>query len=300
MIRFLGLMAVTCVGAIAGSQAGREVTSEAVLGGGLLLPEFYAGHLYFIDGQDAVRLYGPDGHLVLATVIEGDHSGAVAVESLAVDGDGNVAVSWSVSSADGGHGGIDFLDHTGRRTGSVNTGRYRPAHLAYGDDHALWAFGWQEPAARDYATVRKFSAEGRLIGEFMPRSLFPKGLEPAGLGWQATAISVTRDRIGLLAIAGASGSDREWVELNLDGTLKGRWKAYGNQGARVVLTEDGFVYAQDRNSKEKRLVKLDRATADWKETGVASDESLYGAQGDELVFASAQRGPMHLRWDKQP
>src|ERR1700674_3247397 len=103
-------------------------------------------------------------------------------------------------------------------------------HLSFGD-HSLWAFGWQRDAdrewgfvAKDYQSVRKYSMDGKEIGTYLPRSLFPPGLPPGIEGWQERRITITSDRAGMEATSGTLGSQREWVELGLNGEVLGRWK----------------------------------------------------------------------------
>jgi hypothetical protein len=102
--------------------------------------------------------------------------------------------------------GIDIRDFYGNVVRAIDTGTYIPAHLSFGEDHSLWSVGWQRRAST--ATLREFA----------------RGLEPGSEEWQERRITVTSDRAGIEAISGNVSNQREWVELDLNGVLKGRWK----------------------------------------------------------------------------
>jgi hypothetical protein len=109
------------------------------------MPGFYNGYLYSCVQSHIVTLFAPDGQLALNLRIEGRGNGSVKVESVAVDSDGTLAVAW----VDKPNAGIDIRDSFGKLVRSIDTGRYLPMHLSFGD-HSLWAFGWQRDADREW------------------------------------------------------------------------------------------------------------------------------------------------------
>jgi hypothetical protein len=116
-----------------------------------------------------------------------------------------------------------------------------------------------------------------------------------------TRITAAKDRIGVLAQSGVRGSLQEWIELDLQGNLIGRWRLDDSNFARVALTTDGRVYVQKSNGPSTtRFFTLDRNTSTWKPVTPLTDYRFCGADGDQLVFASWKAGPMHLRWFNQP
>jgi hypothetical protein len=106
------------------------------------------------------------------------------------DADGNAAVgAGALGGPSGFLSGILLLDRTGRETGFIDTGRYTPAHIAIAPDHSIWALGWQRdadkprlPNRQDNGIVRHFSADGKQVRAYLPRSSFPAGLEPGTAG----------------------------------------------------------------------------------------------------------------------
>ncbi|HXI40113.1 MAG TPA: hypothetical protein VNH83_09045, partial [Bryobacteraceae bacterium] len=286
-----------------------EVTSQASLVAHQLIPRFYNGYLYYLgEGRPSqIRLYAPDGHLVLATDLQEPGNSPPNLRGLAVDTDSTIAVSYGDTS-DGNRGGITFLDSTGKRTGGIDTQNYLPGNLCYAEDHSLWSFGWQQdkdnPGRRDpkdHMLVRKYSG-GKQVGAYLPRSAFPDPLEPGTDSWQEMRITVTHDRVGVLAWR-ESSDDLEWVELDLNGNLTGRWRVPGNRSeTSFAFTSDNHLYAlrRDRHGKIRRLFVLDHASSTLKEVDAPIQGALYGADGDELVFSGWGEGPMHLQWFKQP
>jgi hypothetical protein len=178
------------------------------------------------DGFDA---YGPDGKLAYKKTIEVPGGSQSVVYDVDFDADGNAAVT---ASALGGPSQflhiIMLLDRNGNQTGLIDTGRYFSAKIAIAPDRSIWALGWQQDADRtrypdrnDYMIVRHFSAEGKEVGAYLPRSSFPAGLEPGYQG-EPTRITVTEDRLGILAVSGRTGANAEWVEMDLNGNVTER------------------------------------------------------------------------------
>jgi len=302
MVRSIALLAV--FGSLAWTQnlPVREALSASIMGP---MPGFYNGYLYQCQPDDMVTLFAPSGEGILTVPIQGGGDSRVEVMSVAIDDDGTLAISRVGLPKIG----IDIRDSSGNLIRSIDTGRYMPAQLSFGQDHSLWSFGWQRDATRpeiadrqDYATVRKYLASGKQVGAYLPRSLFPAGLEPGEAGWQQRRITVTSDRVGIHAYSGNLGSQKEWVELDLNGNLTGRWRLDQSDEFRgVALTSDGQAYVQrsDPKKKSRSVFRLNRATSEWEPVN-SPDLELYGSDGDKLVFATWPDGLMHLSWFPQP
>lgn len=214
---FVVLQAVAAIAPV------RDVESQIPVGAYQPLPGFYGGYAFFVERPDFIKLYSPDGKLALATTVATDMHASVI--SVAVDSDGTMAVGYTSK----GLGGMDLLDTRGNKLGSFSTGQYLPSHIAFRDDHSVLTFGWemhsQDPTLNtaDYRSVRHYTRSGVQIGAYLPRSLFPRGLEPACDNWQTQGVYVANDRIGVLACSGMTSANPEWVELDFEGNLIGRW-----------------------------------------------------------------------------
>lgn len=288
----------------------REVTSQAALIANQSVPAFFSGYIYYVDSPDNyIRLYAPDGHLAFANAIQQQQKkpGKVWIQCVAADSDGTVAISWAYGLENGGTAEIDFFDANGTLTSSIPTGTFVPSHITFDGSHNTWSFGvdsaveWVPKRSGDYMTVHKYSRDGKQLGAWLPRSSFPAGLPPAEQTWQSRCITVIGDRVGLLAYAGKVGSLQQWVELNLDGNLIGRWDVDGTGGDSVALTTDGHVYLQARTATSNtQLYTLDRVNSTWTPVTAPMKGQFAGADGNNLVFYPWGQGPMHLYWFQQP
>ena len=179
----------------------REVTSQAAKATGKLIPAYYQGYVYWAGPQETLTVFKPDGFYVPY-----DLTPEKTAEALAADTDGRVAIAWRTET----HGGIDLFDADGAAVRSIETGRYWPTHLAFGEDHSLWTLGYQSRPDHpelwddnDYKIVRKFLPDGRQAGAYLPRSRFPHGMEPGSESWQmSNCITVGDDRVGLWVYRG--------------------------------------------------------------------------------------------------
>jgi hypothetical protein len=291
------LLAFVPLGLFSQPQPVRTVTSQAQRVGNQPIPGFQNGYLYWFDGA-TVRVYGPDGWPVLATVMQIPNAEHLRAEGLAVSSDGAFAVGFS-SRKTALMGGITFYDKNGQPDGFVATGSYVPANLCFADDQSLWAFGTQQPGSGDYMMVRHFSADRKDAGQFLTRSLFPKGLEPGMSHWQTRGIWVGKDRIGLLAFSGSDGSLNEWVELDLSGKLLRRVRLDEPEFTPMAFTADGRLYRKADHASALQM--LNATTSEWQDAGVATLGSLLGADGNSLVFSPTHGiGPITMQWFRQP
>jgi hypothetical protein len=287
----------------------REASAPAIVGNSM--PGFYNGYLYSAEPRHVLTLFAPDGHELFSLPLAGRGNGKVAIESVAIDSDGTLALAWQ----DSPNAGIDIRNLSGSLVRSIDTGLYVPAHLSFGTDHSLWALGWQRDAAkptsadqRDYQILKRYSIDGNQTGAYLPKSLFAAGLPPGMSAWQHRAITVTADRVGVEVFSGTNGNQREWVELDLTGNVKGRWRLEeGAEALRVAFTSDDQAYVRRTNyeAQTTQVVRLNRTTSTWDVVKTA-DSLLYGADGDKLVFLTSHDGishdgpVLHLSWFPQP
>jgi hypothetical protein len=271
------------------------------------VPGFYNGYLFWCEPHNFLTLYSPEGSVALTLEIQGRGNGYASIQSIAIDSDGRLAVGWS----DLPDAGIDIRDMSGKIIRSIDTGRYVPAHLSFGEDHSLWTFGWQRDTTdpyyrekKDYLTLKKYSPGGEQVRAYLWRSFFPAGMEPGGYQWQERRITVTSNRVGIEALSGTDSGQREWVELDLSGNVVGRWRldrSYEFPG--VVLTADNraYVHRFDAATKSRQVLRLNRDKAQWELLKSPSNAALYGSDGDKLVFwDDGSGGAMHMSWYPQP
>ena len=302
MFRIVPLLAFLSLPAWPANVPVQEASAPAIIG--TVMPGFYNGYLFSAEPSHVLTLFAPDGHELFSLPIQGHGNGNIHIKSIAIDSDGTLAVSW----VDRPDTGIDIRDLSGTLLRSFSTGRFAASHLSFGQDHSLWALGWQYDEARfsedkqDYRTLRKYSMDGKETGGYLPRSLFAAGLPPGNDQYQARRITLTADRVGVEVISGKVDNQREWVELDLNGNVLGRWKLDpSNEFPGVAFTNDdqAYVHRYNRDTKSNQIFRLNRTTSSW-DLVHAPDANLYGADGDKLVFARWPDHAMHLSWFPQP
>lgn len=325
------LLGVVFVGAVVAQP--REVaytTMNACPQGGCFAPLFDKG--YFVQFKEfhdvppnGYELWGPDGVLRYhAEIVAPDGTPSRLHFDAAIDTDGTAILPMWYGGY-GGNGrlkgsGIVVVDPSGRQVQFIETERWTPEHVCFGPDNSIWASGteftalrdtdgWAGRVGQDYQIVRKYSREGKLLGEFLPRSSFPPGLPPADTGW----IRAADNRIGVMTYPGNVANHPEWVELDFTGKEIGRWKlgpdVVGDRDhpertfslGGVVLTADGRLFAQpyEKSTKGRRVMLFDRSTSSWQPTDAAGSPPeqafLVGSDANNLAF-ERRRGGVSVIW----
>jgi hypothetical protein len=254
-----------------------------------ILPTFDRGYLLAYEAAAGFAIYSATGDLLCHWVVGTPAAKYSSVKNVAADIDGSTVAAVEYAR-DGLHlGGLVFLDPAGRQMQFLDTGEYLPTQVDFGPDHSVWTLGWSWPDgklyATDYSVLRKYSRDGALLGEFLPRSTFDAEHDPVGPivgGWQ---LRVTNNRIGAVFYASSVRKTGEqprraiqWVELDLKGNVLGRWDLPPKQIA--AYTNEGTLYGRDPGG----ISVLDRASGTWRSVPAMSNGALLGAAGDELVY----------------
>jgi len=302
MLRALAAFGILSAVLAAAENPIKEISARAIID--RRMPSFRNGYLYVVDPNHIVTIFGPDGNQLTPIVITGKGHGHVSIQAVGVDTDGTLAISWS----DSPDAGIDFRDRYGNLLRTMDTGTFIASDLGFGEGHTLWAVGYQRDAVKpdreetkDYATVRKYSADGSALGAYLPKSMFAEGLPPGGQK-PVRGITIAHDRVGVELFSGHVSTEQEWVELDLDGNLKGRWKLERmSSGQGVAFTSDGQAYVErfDRSTKTRSVLRLNHGTGAWEQV-TSPGGYLYGAEGTSLVYGRWPDAVMHLSWYAQP
>ncbi len=311
MLKLVVVVTLSLWSASAAQEPARTVTFGRDYGS-RTLPVFDKGYLLFTNEPSGIEVWGRDGRLVFQTILTSPP--AARVMSLAVDSDGTVAVGVAYPGAPHGYiGGIAMLDRSGKELRFVETDRYLPSHVCFDAKHALWTFGWQRDMvqnstadSQDYFLFRKYSVDGKQLGAYALRSLFPSpGLEPGHLSGGLWRLRSSDDRIGAIAYSGRTSEIPEWIEVGLDGGLIGHWKLGPNHGGGMAFTSRNGLCRQVNVGG--RIDCFDRVAQAWKTLGStsANDENgrplgiLLGADGEYLVFGK-EYGGLRLSWVHAP
>ena len=273
----------------------REVTYEADLGS--RIPMFDKGYLIVFQqpwDSGGISVFGGDGKRLYQTVLQAADGSPARIVSAAADSDGTVAVGvgkWLIP----GSGGIVILNRSGQRVRSIPTDPFIPYGMSFAPDHSIWTVGCQRDPQRpsghadpnDYPIFRKYSPDGLKLGGYVSKSTFAGGLAPGTGPVGSSRISIVNGLVGATVTSGTSGNQREWIELDSDGNLRGHWPLDEQVAGQPVFMATGEVYhwRVDRSLRRSQFARLDRGTGQWVVLGKAPDEGvLLGSDADNLVF----------------
>ena len=245
------LVAVASAAVSHAEQANREVVYvSAVTQEGQVVPLYDKGFLIYQHQLNRLQVFRPDTQLAFDFELPCPGTGQCSATAVAVDGHATVAVGFSYGNEKGRAGGIRLLDLKGQPIRLIETSPYVPTNLCFDRHGDLWTLGyqrdsveWNSETKEEYSLVRKFSPEGKLVGQFLPRSLWANRKSAPGSSgrgyWRMCAAS---DRIGVLIHESFADNPPEWVEWDLTGkllsrtTLNDRWSAAGRA---FLLAADG-------------------------------------------------------------
>jgi len=104
MLRSLLLLTLLISLGWSADTAIRESSAPAIVG--QAMPGFYNGYLYSAEPRHVLTLFAPDGHELFSLPFTGHGNGKIAIQSVAIDSDGLLAIAWS----DTPNAGIDIRD----------------------------------------------------------------------------------------------------------------------------------------------------------------------------------------------
>ena len=268
------------------------------------IPKFDKGYLLFLGLSCNLTVHAPSGNLLFSK----DLTPCGGLTDAAVDTDGTFAVSLSYLSPVGNAGAIARLDAAGRQTAFIETKRYLASGVGFDAKHTLWAIGWQrdeirrdEGDTKDYMLVRRYSRAGVETGAFIPRSLWETTGEPAGVVLGHWHMAFAKDHVGAWVYPHYSHRTPQWVEWDLDGNLIARISIPDSVDGCSAFTSSGRLYTVlwDPKHKVSNLAVLERATRAWRVLA-ERNETLLGADGEDLVFTKNTGGPIELVWVRAP
>jgi hypothetical protein len=303
------LLLLALIAATATGQGRRVSYIGADFGDYKPIPKFDKGYLIYANRFCDLTVFAPTGAKQFSRKLEAPGGLPCAPNDVAIDTDGSAAVAVSFEGSLGFTGAILFLDATGKQTSAIETGRYEPAHIGLDRNRAIWTIGSKRDEVNgsmlekgEYFLVRKFSRDGKQLGEFIPRSLWgPRG-DPGDAPRGYWHLAVARDRVAAIIHESFSGQTPELLEWDLDGKVISQAPIPGGSMCGRAYTHSGKLYAKflDTDSKTFGLYVLDTATRQWTPTGqrtyVGEQGILLGADGDDLVY-SAPSG-MDLIWQR--
>ena len=285
MIRFAQVL-VLLIGHAAFAQT---LVKEFNYGGNLApikcAPTFDNGHLIIYASQWSVTIRPPQGAPAVTLSSQTPAAGASMLNA-AVDTDGVIAAS----VLGGKTIGIAIFRPDGSQERIIETGPYLPETIRFGPDHSIWTMGEPIPHVKpqpDYAVLRNYARDGRLIGAYLPRSTFKADamLVPGNHGF--VLLHVAGGRVGMMMDFTQDGREVQWLETDLLGKETGRWDLPRGYWVQGVAT-DGTVYATGNPGSP--IVAFHRATQEWRPLSIPAEGKLVGVDGQHLVFLQRLSG----------
>lgn len=275
------------------------------------VPLFANGDLIYLTQPNRLQVFRPDTQLAFEYDVPcPPQTNHCSVSSVAVARKGVVALGIGYGDFSSG---IRFLDEAGKETRFVSTGRYVPRQLTFDNNGDLWSIGWErdelvnDTASKgSYNIVRKYSAEGTLKGEFLPRSLWETKDGPHLGGRGYWTVYAAADRIGAVVNESFSGRTPEWVEWDLNGAILRRVPLVGMKLLGRAFDIEGRLYSkfpvEGHSSQTELRVLEDGSSGKWipVRTNLPDPMTgfLLGADGDELVYRVSGPGNVHLVWSR--
>lgn len=222
------------------------------------VPKFSNGLVFVKDHADgatsriSIAVHGP-GVAPLQWSAQDPQGRMISVADVAAGDDGGGVVS---TAAGAGSAPREFrlwvFAPGGHLTGSFVIDPFA-ARLVAVDRHGfIWCFGAMGNRDDDpqgsQGVFRRYTKDGALTGEFVPRSTFQSPLSPAthaGGDRGLSFLAATRD-----GIAAFNAPTLEWIELNLEGEVQIRKRAGLPEGKAVYAfarLDNGAVFFQQLN-----------------------------------------------------
>jgi hypothetical protein len=250
------------------------------------------------DASHNLAIHDGEGRVVLETRVWVPDATEVWIRDVAAVGGEAVAVGNAMVGSMEYTGFLAFVPVKGGAIRIVRTAPFQAESVAVGSDGSVWVLGWQTGEGRrvrkapDHAMLHHYGQDGKLIGGNMPWSSFRCGLHPVATGH--AEVRASKDRIGVLL-----PTCHEWVEVNLNGELTGRWNwrdvpitnglKSSAMFSAVVMTPSNDVFARIGIG----LYRLNREQGSWNLVDVtaATDSGaifnwLAGHDGESLVYLS--------------
>lgn len=187
----------------------------------------------------------------------------------------------------------------------IRTSPYAARRIAVLGDGTMWTIGREQVDGREvnpgHHIVRRFDAQGNLIGSWLPASAFTVQMDKH----HPTAYSkmaASRNRVGIL-----SRSAQEYVEFDSRGSVTERVPLPPSATDQehisgLAMCDGGETYVTmnkltTKGPTDRVLLQLDRAGRKWVSVGPKEGAGyLLGCQGATVLSAGTRLGGPVIRW----
>jgi hypothetical protein len=301
-IRFLTLaaavtMGLTLVAVCPGASPEFSAPEKTALfprdiAAGMTVPKWINGRmvslLTVLDHNDAranVHVYDADGRKIYQARVWPGQTSRVALTDVAVSPAGDVVVVGYADDRSPHDSFFARINPAGVVSATIRIQPFEGMNVTFGPDGTLWILGWEADHLRnfgpDHATLRRFTLDGELLGEFLPWSSFgcPPRRHPA-FGGAKAALLASRDRVVVL-----TADCPQWIELDPEGAILRRESLAGIgllPALLAAVTSDNRIYM--RPDSALSICRLEIEQRACKEIQTPENYTLLGADGAALVL----------------
>lgn len=197
----------------------------------------------------------------------------------------------------------------------VRTNPFLANVMRVAPDGNIWALGTdleRGHGARDALVLAKFSPEGRLLGQYLPRAAFGGSVHPSSISNRGRPyLLILSDRVGIW-----TSQTQEWWEVDFHGEVLGRWPAatIPQGGAAASLQDDsrmtvhslavtptGRLLAWLTGFGRSGLYEFRKDQGSWLRLGrpfepdARSYTGALGAEGERILMRTATPGEAAFR-----
>jgi len=199
--------------------------------------------IYSSDDTGSITVYDTSGQgpLVASQVkIWPDKTSELRIVHAAASGDGTFAVSGAAYASTGESTGFLAFFGKGAPVKLIQLPTTALFRIAFADDGTVWAIAREvDSTLQDlplYNTLRHYDTNGKLLGSTLPNTMFPG----KGSAMYSPSLSIAAGTIGVYL-----DRAKTWVELTLDGSLKGTWTVPAQVVSSGQRPHSGLIYLTD-------------------------------------------------------
>jgi hypothetical protein len=240
------------------------------------------------DARANVQVYDADGRKIYEARVWPRQASRVALTDVAVSPAGDVVVVGYANDSSPHGSFFARINPAGVVSPAIRIQPFEGQNVTFGPDGTLWILGWELNHLRsfgpDHATLRRYTLDGKLLGEFLPWSGFgcPPQRHPAigdgGAG--KAALLASRDRVVVL-----SADCAQWIELSPEGQILRRESLAGTGLLPLFLaaiTPDNRIYMRPDSALSICRFEVEQRVCE--EIQTPENYTLLGADGAALVL----------------
>ncbi len=249
----------------------------------------------------SIYRYDDQGRRVVSTRLSLPNATDLRVADLAVRPDGTMAAAVTAGAGDGGTH-LVWLAPSGEVTRHQEISPFVPGNVDFAHDGTLWVAGAildslnPDTGGVPHDILRRYAPDGTLLQTALNSDTFSDATWPFPTYFESY-LDVHADGVGFY-----SNPAQEFVELDLDGSVRARWPGLPTDSLDMILgfgyLPDGTVYLGQGglNDDGVNFWRLDKETGEWIRIdsrvlveAAGRGVRLLGTDGEFLVVGTSAR-----------